>query len=356
MCFNPAKNYQLTKGASASQQGGWYDDSHIVELDSGNWTGKLIGVAEYDNNPTNDPIIIKLVSGGSGGSGGGDWFIGFNRAIGPNADNVQADDEVTIYTVTNGNGYGYSTSSLKGTIRSGQSAVITNWNNGDMDMIIKVNEINTMARPGYAQIDITLGEYDQPPPSPAPGGPGLDDVSDWFASLSPGGAVAVLFFGTLLLCTCFYACFYSTKFCMNKRRSVNNAGENMLYFNDKQFNLLGNGSSFSHVGASVYATLQQKHSRHQGAMWNVTSGKIRSLDYTPTDVWDTSLYPRNDPLDEGVIADEWLPSKIEEIIGRTQHWWYVSFVLLYTYIRNAQRSSYNISSSSQSLVPFPVTL
>ena len=143
---------------------------------------------------------------------------------------------------------------------------------------------------------------------------------------------------------------------MNKRRSVNNAGENMVYFNDKQFNLLGNGSSFSHVGASVYATLQQKHSRHQGAMWNVTSGKIRSLDYTPTDVWDTSLYPRNDPLDEGVIADEWLPSKIEEIIGQTQQWWYVPFVLLYTYIRNAQRSSYNISSTSQSLVPFPVTL
>ena len=94
MCFNPAKNYQLTKAASVSQGGGWYDDSHIVELDSGNWTGKIIGVAEYDNNPTNDPIIIKLVSGS--GSSGGDWFIGFNRAIGRNADNVQADDEVKI--------------------------------------------------------------------------------------------------------------------------------------------------------------------------------------------------------------------------------------------------------------------
>lgn len=144
----------------------WYDDSHVILFDSAttaSWSGNLIGVAEYNNNPSDDPIVIKLESGG-----GGDWFIGFNRAYGPNADNVQADNLVTIYNVMDGNGDTYSTSSLKGVLRSGQSSAITDWRNTGSNLVITVKEINLQARPGYASIDIEFGGT-QPPQPPAPG-------------------------------------------------------------------------------------------------------------------------------------------------------------------------------------------
>ena len=35
------------------------------------WSGRLVGVAQYDKNTANNPVVIKLETGNSK-----DWFIG----------------------------------------------------------------------------------------------------------------------------------------------------------------------------------------------------------------------------------------------------------------------------------------
>ena len=51
----------------------WYDESQLTVFDSGtdgetSWSGKIIGVAESNNDKSTDPIVVKLESGG-----GSDW-------------------------------------------------------------------------------------------------------------------------------------------------------------------------------------------------------------------------------------------------------------------------------------------
>ena len=161
MCFNPVKNYQIAAGKKS-----WYNSEHIVEFNTGtlhrqSWSGKLIGVAEYDNNPENHPIVLKLETGSAS-----DWFIGFNRDTGPNRDTQQAGDEVTIYKVAQGDGVGYSHSFLKGNLVAGKRAKITSWRDTGKDLIIEVKDINTSASPGWAEVEITFEG------TPAPGGSG----------------------------------------------------------------------------------------------------------------------------------------------------------------------------------------
>ena len=137
-------------------------------------------------------------------------FVGFNRAIGSNSDNVEADDLVTLYKVTNGDGVGYSTSSLKATLGSGESCTVSDWKNSGMSLVITVNQIDITSSPGYALVDIKYGA--EVPPTSDSG----SSFMDWLASLPPGGAFAVIFAITaipcILLCVC---CCYSRK----KRRS-----------------------------------------------------------------------------------------------------------------------------------------
>ena len=275
----------------------WYEDSNVVEFNSDSsksWSGKIIGVAEYDNNPSNDPIVVKLESGS-----GRDWFVGYNRATGPNADNVQGDDLVTIYRVTDGNGFGYSTSSLKDMLRAGQSTTITDWRGSGSNLIIEVSEINTRSSPGYARVDITFGGT---PPGPGPG-----SGSSFF-----GLALSVAILSTLLLCGCLYMSCCKRKSSSGKRSSQ---FDDILYygksFTDKS------ATNLSYVGSAIYSTLQRNHLCHHGKMWNVTSGRvIGQVHYTPRDVWDKSSDP-------GEGHDDWFPEKMAEIIGRTEAWWYV---------------------------------
>lgn len=295
MCFNPAKIFQISRG------GGWYDNSQIIAIDSGasggtSWSGKIIGVAEYDN--TNDPIVVKLESGS-----GRDWFIGFNRANGPNSDNVQADDLVTIYRVTDGDGLGYSTSSLLVTLRAGQSVTISNWRNTSMNLVIKVNDISTESSPGYAQVEIAFGGAQPPDPGH------WSSLLDWLASLPPGATFALLLFCTLFLSTSFYLCFYTTQFFVKRQR---NRFDDESY-SGKLSNKKG-ATNLSHVGQTVHAALQRYHPQHRLTMWNVTSGKvIGQVHNTPRNVWDAAL----DPIEGN---DDWFPEKLEEIISRTEAW------------------------------------
>ena len=48
-------------------------------------------------------------------------------------------------------------SSLKGTLPAGKSETITNWRDSGLNLMIKVNEIDTNATPSYASVEITFG-------------------------------------------------------------------------------------------------------------------------------------------------------------------------------------------------------
>ena len=82
MCYNAAKNWQI----------GWYNDRKITvdptTLSKG-WeaTYTMVGIADYLNNPSSHPVVIKVETGQ-----GNDYFVGFNRAIGVNSQNDEGDD------------------------------------------------------------------------------------------------------------------------------------------------------------------------------------------------------------------------------------------------------------------------
>merc|ERR1719410_2499271 len=143
MCFNPAKNWKL----------GWYSNSYVTfdpDLHSC-WSGVLIGVGEWDYGQHGLPVVLKIETNTKN-----DYFVGFNRAAGPNAQNVQASDEVTIIK-TGKNGNGYSQSRFKANLNQGQSYVFANWKGTDNDLEVTVNSIDMSSIPATAEITIQIG-------------------------------------------------------------------------------------------------------------------------------------------------------------------------------------------------------
>ncbi len=153
MCWNAAKTWQV----------GWYDSNKLTFDQQGSWRGKIVGIADFDNNSENHPVVIKLETGTST-----DSFIAFNRATGVNSQNDEADDEVTIVETGN-NGEAYSQSYLKAHLVQGESYTFTNWRGSGQDLIITAHEINIVANPGYADISICLGSCATDAPTSTPG-------------------------------------------------------------------------------------------------------------------------------------------------------------------------------------------
>lgn len=159
MCYNPAKNFQIAYGSNS-----WYKE-YIMTWDSGTrkssfWKGKIVGIADYDNNPESHPVVIKLETGTDD-----DYFLAFNRAYRVNQDNKQADDQITIVLAGN-NGLGYSQSWLKATLSQGDSYEITNWRGTKRHLVITVNEIDIAnADPGYADVTLNYGSASVPNPT-----------------------------------------------------------------------------------------------------------------------------------------------------------------------------------------------
>lgn len=149
MCFNPAKNWQI----------GWYDDRKL-EIDatvaSLNRSETVVGIANYNNNPDNRNVVIKLESGTSK-----DFFVGFNRAIGVNEQNDEADNEVTIIE-TGQNGQSYSQSFLRAHLVQGESYTIE-----EVGVTVKAENIDLSSNPGTATILFRKGDFS---PTPAPVG------------------------------------------------------------------------------------------------------------------------------------------------------------------------------------------
>ena len=106
MCFNPAKNWQLDWYESVS-----YTSKKMIAPQDLNWVAEnitLIGIADFSNNIFEHTIVVKIETGA-----GNDFFVGFNRASGINADNQEASDRVTVIQVDSNNGESYSQSYLK---------------------------------------------------------------------------------------------------------------------------------------------------------------------------------------------------------------------------------------------------
>jgi hypothetical protein len=142
MCYNPAKNWQL----------GWYTSNELLFnpfTAPFSWTGSMVGIADFENNPDNHTVVLKIESDTSE-----DIFIGFNRATGVNSDNDEADNEVTIIESGN-NGEGYSQSSLKAHLTTGENYTFFNWTGTGRSLVITANDIDIVASPGYAVICVS---------------------------------------------------------------------------------------------------------------------------------------------------------------------------------------------------------
>ena len=170
MCFNQAKNFQIARAS-----GGWFSNGYDVAVwnsdrDGNQWSRKLIGIADYENNPDARPIVVKLESGGPK-----DLFVGFNRARGINRQTDQARDRVTVVE-QGGDGLGYSQSFLKEILSPGDPPyTVPNWRGSGEDLTIAVKEINLGANPAYADIAVSFGDPTPEPtrkptirPTPAP--------------------------------------------------------------------------------------------------------------------------------------------------------------------------------------------
>ena len=145
MCWNAAKSWQI----------GWYDNSTIaINPRQGSWVGKIIGVADFANNPLNHPVIVKVETGSAI-----DQYITLNRAKGINIHNDEADDEVTIVE-TSGNGVKAAQSYLKAHLVEGESYTYPDWAGSGQSLIVKVNQINLDVGANtadYAEVEICLG-------------------------------------------------------------------------------------------------------------------------------------------------------------------------------------------------------
>ena len=143
-CFNPAKNFQLN----------WYNDAKITEdvtIEGYSNTLTLVGIGEYGNRGGN-PVTVRLETGTSA-----DYFVGFNRATGPNRFNDQGDNKVSIIQVTQNNGQSYAQSYLKALLSQGQSHTIPNFGGTGKTVTVTVDSIDISNSPGTAIISINDG-------------------------------------------------------------------------------------------------------------------------------------------------------------------------------------------------------
>ena len=154
MCWNAAKTWQI----------GWYDSNKIIIDPKAQqfWSGTIVGIADFDNNPDQYPVVVKIETGTST-----DQFINFNRAKGVNSQNDEADNEVTIVE-TGSNGEGYSQSYLKAHLVQGEVYTYVNWAGTGQNLVVTANVINiSTGSTDYAEVTVCLGVC-TPDPTPAP--------------------------------------------------------------------------------------------------------------------------------------------------------------------------------------------
>lgn len=141
-CFNPAKNFFI------ASTGAWYDKKYVTVLDpvkSPYWTGRFVGVAEYDRIGDEDIVVVLKLETGSNE----DYFIGFNRKTGQNSHNLLASDKVTIIK-TGANGEGYAQSWFQAGLAEKERYSWGTWGKTNEALVIEIVKIDKTRTPGYA--------------------------------------------------------------------------------------------------------------------------------------------------------------------------------------------------------------
>ena len=155
-CFNAAKSWQLN----------WYaDKSHQINPLKGLWSGKLIGVANY-NRANGNTVLIKIEAS----SGEDDFYVGFNHADGFHKGTAEARNKVTIVQ----QGTGYAKSKLVAKLGTGSSYKIKDYQGSGIPVVIEVKKIDSTSKTGYAEIMVCPNKCmpnqptRQPTPRPTP--------------------------------------------------------------------------------------------------------------------------------------------------------------------------------------------
>jgi hypothetical protein len=153
MCYNPAKNYQLD----------WYGRvSYTINTVGQFVTFKVIGIADYLNNPQNHPETVRIDTGTTT-----NYFIGFNRAYKINNENVEGDNMVTVIAADI-DGESWSQSYLKATLMAGQTYTLPNYLGTPKGLSFRVDSIapsrikrldslNTSIDPWVATVTVRFG-------------------------------------------------------------------------------------------------------------------------------------------------------------------------------------------------------
>jgi len=145
MCFNGAKSWQL----------GWYNDKNLdlvlTSSSSSSWTGRLVGVVDYNNAGTNEKVIVRVSSSSSSSSL--EVFVSFNRKTSFNVGTEEGGDNVLITTQTTDRFGRSSVSSLVATLSKGQTTVVSGFR-------VTVNDIDSVAVVGYANVTIRIANND----------------------------------------------------------------------------------------------------------------------------------------------------------------------------------------------------
>ncbi len=140
MCFNAVKSSFLH----------WYSDKETTV--SFQWSGRLYGIADYDNGNA-DTVILKIPGPSY------DWFVSFNRATGVNSGTREGGDKVLVHKQPK-----YK--------NNGESNLVTKLKGGglysDSPLQIEVRRINLTADPAFASIKIGAVRPTPAPQAPAP--------------------------------------------------------------------------------------------------------------------------------------------------------------------------------------------
>ena len=120
-------------------------------------TVTLVGIADYLNEQSTDPVVIKVETRLAN-----DFFVGFNRATGVNAQNDEGDDVVSVIQVDGNNGSGYSQSRLRAKLGfagdiTGSSYTISNFGGTGVSLTISVDSINFGTVPATATVNFQYG-------------------------------------------------------------------------------------------------------------------------------------------------------------------------------------------------------
>lgn len=149
MCYNAVNSYQL----------GWYSNLSIKPLliDAKGYTFYISGVAGYDPEETTKYVSLRLVQETTYI----DYYIGYNRADGINAETQEDADKVIVF-IKEGDVHETKTSWKIATLNVDESCVIENFDNSGRSVRITFSDIDS----DVAVVEITPESSESPSLSP----------------------------------------------------------------------------------------------------------------------------------------------------------------------------------------------